>query len=404
MVADMKNRYVKVLAVCVLILIALTIISRAADSITVAKVNAETAGRGTLTQRTNVNGEIDASKKYYVRSSMAFRVQEIHVGQGSAVEAGDILFSLDYQHLLDEAQKVSIELSNMRLEIQKMRLDGGSSAAVNSAKAELGRAIADDAFTRSINDGVQMLADKRKIEDAENKLEEARKNSARNDIDVQIRANNMSLKQKEYDEIQKLIQSGGNVIADIRGTVGEIFVAPGETVKGENYCTIIPDDAHFIFIGELSADDARYMRTGDQINIALSGRSKQLTNLTIKSISREEGTARVIVDLPHGTDAYLAQKATLSHEKKSEEYSNIVPLSAIRGTEGDYYIYVVREVSGVLGAQKTAYRVGVSMIEKDNRNAAIAGGFLSDDLIISISNKTISEGDRVRVQSAEIRT
>jgi hypothetical protein len=144
------------------------------------------------------------------------------------------------------------------------------------------------------------------------------------------------------------------------------------------------------------------MKTGDKMTIVLSGKSRALSNLTIKSISREEDRAVVLVDLEPGTDAYLGQKATLTHEQKSEEYRNLVPLSAVRGSEGDYYIYVVRDESGVLGVQKKAVKVEIDVIEKDNKNAAIEGGFTTDDLIISKSNKIIAEGDRVRVQSAEI--
>ncbi|MCL1809988.1 MAG: hypothetical protein FWG42_09540, partial [Clostridiales bacterium] len=156
--------------------------------------------------------------------------------------------------------------------------------------------------------------------------------------------------------------------------------------------------------GELSVDDAQYMRSGDPVSVTLSGKSKPVDGLVIKSISRDEGKARVIADLPDSADAYPGQKATLSHEMRSEEYRNVVPLSAIRGNEEAYYVYVVRDVKGVLGVQETAAKAEITLIEKDNQNAAIEGGFTGDDLIISKSNKTITEGDRIRVQSADVGT
>lgn len=398
-----QNRYVKVLIICVLAFIGLTVISRVTDSITVAKVNAEAVKRGSLVQKTMVSGEIDASKKHYIRSDAELRIEEIFVGQGSVILTGDPILSLEYDYLTEEVEKLRVELSNMRLEIRKMRLESGG-FALASAQAELDRALADDEFNRSINDGVQLQSDKRKIEDATGKIEDARKNLDKNDIDIAIKENNVKLKQKEYDELQEILQNGGIVLADINGTIGEIFAAQGEIMRGDNYCTIIPDGANFIFTGEINADDAQYMKTGDQVTVALSGINRPLTNLTIKSIAREEGRAKVIVDLPDSADAYIAQKATLSHEKKSEEYRSVVPLSAIRGIEDEYYVYIVGEQSGVLGTQKTAAKMDVTMIEKDNKNAAIEGLFATDDLIIIKSNKTITEGDRVRVQSADIGT
>ncbi|MCL1983401.1 MAG: efflux RND transporter periplasmic adaptor subunit [Clostridiales bacterium] len=399
-----KNRYAKALIICVAVLIALTAVSRATDSVTVAKVNAEPVKRGSLVQRTMVNGEIDASKKHYVRSSTSLRVEEIFVGQGSYVEAGDVILSLDYDNLVDEAEKTRVDISNSRLEIQKMKMESVDNSSINSAQAELDRALADDEFNRSINDGMQMQSDRRKIEDATSKLEDAKKNSTKNNIDIEIRENNLKLKQKEYDDMLKVLKDEGKVAADISGTVGEIFAVQGETLKGENYCTIIPESANFIFTGEIKTDDAQYMKTGDQVSVTLSGISRPLSNLTIRSIAREEGVARVICDIPSGTDAYIAQKATLTHEQRSEEYRSTVPLSAVRGSEDDYYVYIVGETSGVLGVQKVASKMDVTVTEKDNKNAAISGGFTSDDLIITKSNKTIAEGDRVRVQSADIGT
>ena len=404
-----KNKSFKMLAVFVCVLIALTIISRVTDSITVAKVNAEAYKRGALVQRTTVNGEIDASKKHYIRGGVALLIEEILVGQGSPVEAGDSLFILDWFYLNEQAEKVKAELDNLNLEMRKLRLDSASgSSALDSARAELDRALADDAFNRSINDGVQMQSDKRKIEDAERKLNEAIKSlndsAEKNSIDIAIKENNRRTKQNEYDELQALIANEGRIISDVAGIVGEIFVNQGETMKGDNYCAVIPADAHFIFTGEINADNAQYMKTGDAVNVALSGISRPLSDLVIKSISREEGKARIICDLTAGADAYPGQKATLNHEKKSEEYRSVVPLAAVRGGEGDYYVLTVGEAKGVLGVQKTALKVEINVIEKDNNNAAIEGGVADDDLIIFKSNKTIAEGDRVRVQSTEIRT
>ena len=405
----LKNRSFKILAICFAALIALTVISRATDSVTVAKVNAEPYKRGALVQRTTVNGEIDASRKHYIRGGNALRIEEILVGQGSTVEAGDMLFTLDWNYLSEQTDKVKLELDNLNLEMRKLRLDsGGSRSAVDSARAELDRALADDEFNRSLNDGVQMQSDMRKIEDAERKLADAMKtmsdNSSKNSIDLAMKENSRQQKQKDYDELCELMESGGVVLSDMTGTVGEIFVDQGETMKGENYCTIVPDDAHFVFIGEISAEGAQYMKTGDAVNVALSGISRPLSNLIIKSISREEGRAKVIADLTDGADAYLGQKATLTHEQKSEEYRSVVPLGGIRGSEGDYYVLTVVETGGILGLQKTASKVEVTVVEKDNSNAAIEGGVSADDLVIVKSSKSISEGDRVRVQSAEVRT
>ena len=57
---------------------------------------------------------------------------------------------------------------------------------------------------------------------------------------------------------------------------------------------------------------------------------------------------------------------------------------------------MLTENSTVLGMEYTASRVNVTVQEKDETYAAITGNLSRDDEIITGSNKSITEGDRVR--------
>jgi len=54
------------------------------------------------------------------------------------------------------------------------------------------------------------------------------------------------------------------------------------------------------------------------------------------------------------------------------------------------------ETNTVMGDEKSAYKLDVVVADKDSSFAGIISG-INDEIIITNSNKPISEGDRVRI-------
>lgn len=406
-----RNNYKKLLLVCLAVMIGLTVLSRAADSFVIAKVNTSTARQGTLVHKTEITGKIDAANKHYLSSKVALRVENIHVGEGSKVQQGDVLFSLNLEEVKEKAEVLADELAVLDLEIKEFNLKRSGSAqdkfALESAEEELRRAVKDDEFNRSINDGQQMLADRRKIEDAEQKIAMARKsineNGLQQDVEKQRKENSRKEKAREYEQLRTILNNGGKVVADISGMVGEIFAQQGEILSGANYCTIIPEGTDYLFTGEIEEKEAKYLQTGDKASLRLSGKAVPLEGAEILSLANHEEKVKVTAQIPSGQQLKFGTQATLTHENRSEEYRSVVPLSAVKGTEGKYFLYVVSEKSSILGKQKVAIKEDVEILEKDNRNAALSRELRIDQHVVMKSNKAITEGDRIREQSEEIR-
>lgn len=406
-----RNKYKQLLLICLAVMIGLTILSRAADSFVVAKVNVEKARQGTLVHKTDIEGKIDAVNKHYLPSKVALRVENIHVGEGNKVQKGDMLFSLNLEEVREKAEALTDELSVLDLEIKELSLKRGGSAqdkfTLESAEEELRRALSDDAFNKSINDGQQMLADKRKIADAEQKVAAAKRSmneyGVQQDVEWQRKENSRKEKGKEYEELKKILNNEGNVVADISGMVGEIFAKQGEVLSGGNYCTIIPEGTDYIFTGEIGEKEAKYLQTGDKASLLPTGKSVPVEGALITSLATNEDKVKVTAQIPSSPQLKFGTQATLTHEKRSEEYKAVVPLSAVRSTQGKYFVYVIDETNGILGKQKVARKEEVEVLEKDNRYAALSKAPGSEQSVIVKSNKSITEGDRVREQGEEIR-
>jgi len=83
---------------------------------------------------------------------------------------------------------------------------------------------------------------------------------------------------------------------------------------------------------------------------------------------------------------------------RTKNYDLLIPLSALRQDNSGYYVYTVASRDGgALGAQTFARRADVSLLERDATRAAVTGGVSQRDAIISRADRSLSDGDRVRV-------
>lgn len=128
----------RALAVFLILMLALTLLSRAADGITVARVKVETARTGVLTQRVTVGGTIEAQGDLELTLPEGIRVTRISVSKGQAVQVGDVLLELDADALALAVEKLENDLKLLDLKISNAaqgKSGSGTDAIVNAQAA-----------------------------------------------------------------------------------------------------------------------------------------------------------------------------------------------------------------------------------------------------------------------------
>lgn len=398
------NRYGKALAVFFALMIFLTMISRAADSFTVPRVTAEHVKRGTLIHQVICDGMIEAKEVISIRGVLDLRIQGIEAEAGMQTEVGDVLFSLDMEILKDKIEELKTDIEVLKLNLSKLQSTGTAKGEVESAKLVLQRAIDDDALETLWNDGKQLVRTKRAVEDAWEKLKSAEaaldREQRERDIDTRLKELELKEKQKEYEKVQVYMKNGGYILAEVQGTIGEIYVKQGEVMDGKDLCTIIPMGAGYEFKGKIDTKDSKYMKTGEAVEITVSGKNVPIKDSMLKAVSCDGETTKITASLSESTELINGMSASLRHKSTSEEYTSILPLGAVRGGEGAEFVLVIQEENRMLGSEKTAQKVDIEVLDKDNKNAAVRGNLEAKDSIITGSNKPISEGDRVREKMA----
>lgn len=106
--SSLQVKAVKALAGFLILMFLLTILSRAADSLTIAKVTASAATGGVINHNIEVDGNITPNKDIAISTSANIKIASVEATEGKTVKKGDLLIQLDTADLkkkLLQAQK-----------------------------------------------------------------------------------------------------------------------------------------------------------------------------------------------------------------------------------------------------------------------------------------------------------
>ena len=117
----------------------------------------------------------------------------------------------------------------------------------------------------------------------------------------------------------------------------------------------------------------------------------------VKPSPSDKNTVEIAVEMPENNQLYSGMAASMKHVKTTEEYSKVVPLSAVRSSGAGDYVLGIKNVNTILGEEDAAYRINIEVLDRDGSRAAVSG--LSDEAVIVSSNKPVEEADRVRVKT-----
>jgi multidrug resistance efflux pump len=114
----------------------LTILSKAADSVTVAQVTTGKSSRGTLTFEAEGTGTITAESVQYSRLPAGMDINKVHVKPGQKVKKGDILLTLDMAGVEKSLKAAEREVKKQMIAIKKEGLSASPEALPTKEQAE----------------------------------------------------------------------------------------------------------------------------------------------------------------------------------------------------------------------------------------------------------------------------
>ena len=429
-------------------MVVLTIFSRAAATAIKAKVTVTKASRQTITHEVQLVGTVEAKDHFLQYVPSGLMIKSIKISPGQSVESGDVLFTVDTQKLEEKIGELETELANAKRKddtllsraeksYQNVKANAQeekefayrdyakAAAAYNEyidthpvgAAEILGTVTPEDAAPdgslyqesaamelKNAMDAAQTAYEMAVRE--QNKLVKAAADSfqqAKEDINLEQDTDKLK---ENLEGLRPYLQNGGQYLAGHAGVVSKIFVESGnETVAGA--AVLIANSGEGVRLSASFSEEYKEDIT-ETSTITLRGEnaagveeSYVGTDVAIAKGSASElggqGDYSLTVDIPG--DLYpVGSSVSITVSNKSEEYGTCVPLRCLRQNGNQqYFIYVAEEENTVLGKELVAKEMIVSVLDKNEKYAAIEGGLSFEQQVIVSASKDIIDGSRVKI-------
>ena len=344
----MRQRMMKAGVLLLGLMILFTIISRTAYNMSTAQVSTKKPEPQTFTPDVSARGTVTGREEIAVSAEESLRVKTVHVTEGQAVEAGQLLFEVDLQDLMEKMKEKQQELYSLDLQIQGAaesaafseksrqlmlsqaqedynRTAARENAAVDGAQAELRQA--QEVYQNFIADAVQPDSGSSNLDQpdsnqpdssqtAEELLVAVQEKQAAYDQAVQARDESLYQAQKTLDSanlgeakdysveqsritrgqkeeeiarLQALMDVQGRVTAPSKGMVTEVGVKAGSTTSGGGDILLSDLSGGASLTVTFSEDMRKYIREGTQAVVtaenALPGQQAAAERVTIQTIA-----------------------------------------------------------------------------------------------------------------------
>ena len=393
----LQKKAVKYLGAFLLIMIGCTMLSRFADSLTIPVIKTEKPKVKTMVDEVKASGRVVKNREEKISIIEGLKIEYVNVSIGTLIKTGDVLVELNTEALQKKIDEINENISSEEKTLARAKEDYNRAIASKNSNVSNAEEEKDKAMEESLKGDYESKKSMHAsaVAEANDTV----------DLDRTLQDVKDSLKLDEYYEelgkLQPLLDANGKVTSPKEGIVTSVFAENGG-VTSDAVVSIADKESGYKFVGQIESSKRTTVKQGQTVALKLSS-GGYVENLTIEAISKSEESAdflNVTVVLPAGTGE-IDDTGEIIISSQAKKYSTCVPLAALRqGENNSYYVLAVGEKETVLGSEKVARKYEVQIEKKDNEFAALKeGSFSRSEQVIISSNKTVEDGDRVRLET-----
>ena len=207
--------------------------------------------------------------------------------------------------------------------------------------------------------------------------------------------------QEKLSAYQAVLDGGGKITAPMSGMVTDVYVQAGGRVPDTASFLLADDEAPYQFCVTLTKEEKTYVNLSDDVKLKLGVRKE--VNARVDYLAENEnapGSFTARIQLPEET-GMPGQSGTMTCAKAGEKQSCCIPLLALHEDQNKSYVYVAGEREGILGTEYYVEEINVSVVDKNDKFAAVEGALTEESRIIQSADKEIKRGDVIRLASPE---
>ena len=203
--------------------------------------------------------------------------------------------------------------------------------------------------------------------------------------------------QEKLAAYQEILDGEGKIAAPMGGMVTDVYVQAGGRVPDTASVLMADDEVPCQFRVPLTKEDKTYVNLGDDVKLKLGDRKE--INAAIDYLTENEnapGSFTAVLRLPEETGT-PGQSGTIICAKSGEKRPCCIPLLALHEEQNKSYVYVVGEREGILGMEYYVEEINVTVVDKNDKFAAIEGAVTEESRIIQSADREMKRGDVIRL-------
>ena len=440
----MKRFAIKGLAALAAVVALCMFFSGTMKTLSTAKVKIVTAKSGKLEERLSLEGtlvfpETEEIGVSGLSAGQSVTVRRVRVAKGRRVKAGDVLLEGEVEGLeakLDEltktcedAQKELLELERKNGEMRLKRTEElwieayDALAAAKAAQLEAQTALVVAARMAGVelvggrlSEGVkeeELLACQQAADDADvaaaqalRSFQSANRLGISEDVVTAITKTReleakISDAQAEIAELTVLRERAREVVAPHDGTIVEVSVKAGDSMGEQTVAVVMSADKSRGVLRVQTDSTDRRIEKGTQTEAGNDG-GKTVTKKVTDTGVTEEGKPYVDIELSDkditslgGAASLMSTPVKVTVSYRASSSTTLLPVSAVRGTGEQRYVYVISDTQNALGEQT------LKVTKQDVKVLAEVGGTasletdLSRQRIAYMEDRPIEDGSEV---------
>lgn len=217
------------------------------------------------------------------------------------------------------------------------------------------------------------------------------------DLSAQLKA----IKDQEAVVAKLKDNAGGEeIVAPVTGTILSLNRVAGETIdKGETVSTIQIAGKGYTLSMSVTNEQASLLGVGDEAEITNSWwyTDVKARIISIRPDPSSPASGKKVTFELEG-EVTGGQTLSLTVGRRTANYENIVPNSAIREDNNGKFIYRIVMKNTPLGTRYLLERVDVKVLASDDKESAVSGALEGWDYVVTTSSKPLTDGQQVRLK------
>lgn len=449
------KKWCKIFAAFLIFMWICTIISKSIYVSKLPQVNVQTPDKKYIEHIVEAEGIVVAGGELAVNTAPGLRVLSLNVQAGDLVKENDLLFCVDLEDLGAMISEKERELKKLKYRLSDLLTNQTQTAQKRETDILWAREDY-DSIDRETKEAVERA--EKSLQDAEDALEEHLETkasaqtvsgsdvpigenddawqkkkaaleeavrTARQNLENENRAREDALQQKrrnvagvemagsadsaafiyqldiealqaELEEFYALRKQGGEIRAAREGFVSKIQIGTGSRTMDTAAILLTDGEVPCQFKFNITREQGKYLHLGDKVKIKIAGASGMDAEVNYLS-ENPAGGYDMICRLPEKV-GQPGVSGSIRKAVQGEMHNTVIPLEALYKEGEAYYIYVIKEKSGILGNESYVEKLKVRVTDQNERYAAIEEGIVASDArIVTYSSEELKQGASVRM-------